>query len=106
VCVCSIRYPACSAHGLYYTVICGLPVSKQILHIIGQTARSGKKKFIEHKMCVLILGKKEFPDTECVFGFSLQLLSETFLILTRKERDMIKNPHRSSCKEYIILAKL
>jgi len=29
--------------------------------------------------------------TKCVFLFSLQLLSETFLILTRNERDMISN---------------
>jgi hypothetical protein len=29
-------------------------------------------------------------DIECVFRFSLQLLSETFLILRRVERDMVK----------------
>ena len=29
-------------------------------------------------------------NTKCVFWFSLQLLSETFLILRRNERDMIK----------------
>jgi hypothetical protein len=28
--------------------------------------------------------------TKCVFWFSLQLLSETFLILSRNARDMIK----------------
>jgi len=33
-----------------------------------------------------------------VFWFSLQLLSETILILARTERDMIKNSYRSSCK--------
>jgi hypothetical protein len=34
-----------------------------------------------------------------VFAFraSLQLLSETFFILRRTERDMIKNVYRSSC---------
>jgi hypothetical protein len=30
-------------------------------------------------------------NTKCVFLVSLQLLSETFLILRRTERDMIKN---------------
>ena len=34
----------------------------------------------------------------CVFWFSLQLLSETFLILRRTERDMIKNEYLSSSK--------
>jgi len=32
------------------------------------------------------------------FVFFLQLLSETFLILRRIERDMIKNVYLSSCK--------
>jgi hypothetical protein len=30
-------------------------------------------------------------DIKCAFGFSLQVLSETFHILGRTERDMIKN---------------
>jgi hypothetical protein len=33
----------------------------------------------------------------CV-SISLQLLSETFLILGRNERDMIENVYRSACK--------
>jgi len=35
--------------------------------------------------------KKKLLNIKCVFGFSVQLLSETFLILRRTERDMIKN---------------
>ena len=35
--------------------------------------------------------KIKLLETKCVFWFSLQLLSETFLILRRNERDMIKN---------------
>ena len=34
--------------------------------------------------------KKTLLNTKCVFWFSLQLLSETFLILRRNERDMVK----------------
>ena len=39
-----------------------------------------------------------------VFLFSLQLLSETFLILRRTERDMIKNVCWSSCKVPLFFA--
>jgi len=35
--------------------------------------------------------RKKLLNTKCVFWFSLQLLSEIFLILRRSERDMIKN---------------
>ena len=38
-----------------------------------------------------------------MFWFSLQLLSETFLILRRTERDMIKNVYRSSCNVLVIV---
>jgi hypothetical protein len=34
--------------------------------------------------------KKELLNKKCVFWFCLQLLSETFLILWRTERDMVK----------------
>jgi hypothetical protein len=34
--------------------------------------------------------KKKLLNTKCVFLFSLQLLSETFLVLRRNERDVIK----------------
>ena len=37
-------------------------------------------------------------NTKCVFWFSLQILSVTFLILRRTERDMIKHVYWSSCK--------
>ena len=48
--------------------------------------------------------KKMLLNTKCVFWFSLQLLSETFLILRRTERDMIKNLNWSSCKVPDILS--
>jgi len=36
-------------------------------------------------------------NIECVFRFPLQLLTETFLILRRNERDMIKNVDWAPC---------
>ena len=64
-----------------HVVICGLPRYTMFLHIIsknGTNFEEKKKKFAEHKMCVLI---------------SSQRLSETFLILKRNERDVIKYVH-------------
>ena len=42
---------------------------------------------------------------KCLFWFSLQLLSETFLILWRIERDMITNVYWSSCKVSVIIVR-
>ena len=74
VCVCSLSYPACNAHAPY----CHLwPArSTTFFHIISQTARFSKKK-------KKLLNKN-------VFWFPLQVMSETFFILGRTERDMFK----------------
>jgi hypothetical protein len=48
VCVCSLRYPACNAHARHI-VICGLPRSTIVFHVIWHTAQLRK----EHKVCVL-----------------------------------------------------
>jgi hypothetical protein len=83
VCVCSLSYPACSLHVLYYIVICAL---------------SGFHFF----PCYLINGtiKKNLLDINCVFWFSVQVLSVKFLILRRIQWDII-NVHmlssRNSC---------
>jgi len=50
--------------------------------------------------------KKKLLNTKCVFWFSLQLLSETFLILRRKEQDMPKSVHWSPCKVPITLVRV
>jgi len=52
----------------------------------------------------MIFGEK-FIEHKIVFGFSLQLLSATFSILNRTERDMIRNVHRSSCKVLVIIVR-
>jgi hypothetical protein len=59
-------------------------------YLINGTIFGEEKKVIEHKT---------------VFRFSLQLLSETFLILIRTQRDIIINVHRSSCKVPVILVR-
>ena len=45
---------------------------------------------------------KMSSNTKCVFWFSLQRLSETFLILRRNDRYMIENVYRSSCTVPVI----
>ena len=74
MCVCSLRYPACNAHGPY----CYLwPVWLYSIfphYLINGTIFG--KKIIELEIRVLI---------------SCALRSETFLILRRTERDMVKN---------------
>jgi hypothetical protein len=49
-----------------------------------------------------IFEKKVLLKTKCQVWLSLQLLSETFLILRRNERDMIINVYWSSCKVPVI----
>jgi hypothetical protein len=74
---------------MHHIVICGLPRLTIFFHIISQTAQL----------------KKKLLNTKCVFWFSLQILSETFIILRRNERDMIKNVHWTSCTVPFILVQ-
>ena len=50
--------------------------------------------------------EKNISNTKCVFWFSLQILSETFLILRRTERDIIKNVYWSSCEVPAIIVRI
>jgi len=87
--ICGLRYPACNAHSTYH--LGPAPLYKIFKHyLINDTIFEKKKK-------VLI--------TKRVFWFSLQLLSETFLILRIIERVMIKDMYRSSCKVPVILVR-
>ena len=47
---------------------------------------------------------EEVIDLKSVFWFSLLILSQTFLILRRTQRDMITNVHRSSCTVPLLLS--
>ena len=46
---------------------------------------------------------KQLLNTKCVFWFSVQLLSATFLILRRIQRDVIRTVYRSACKVQLLL---
>jgi hypothetical protein len=72
-----------------HTVICGLSGSKLFFHIISQTVRFWKKKATGDAIHVLIS----------------TTLSETFLILERAEREMIKNLYWFSCKVPVIIGR-
>ena len=55
-----------------------------------------------HKQCNF---GKEFLNINRVFRFSIQIWSETFLILRRIQRDFIINVKTSSCKVPVIHSK-
>ena len=88
-----IPWEIMAKHGIRmrHIVICGLPRSTI---------------FFSHYLINGTIFEKKSLNTKCVFWFSLQLLSETFLILRRTERDMIKNVYRSSCKIPVILCEI
>ena len=52
---------------------------------------SGCIAFFPHFLTNGTIFGKTLPNIKCLFLFSLQLLSETFLILRRTERDITKN---------------
>jgi len=70
-------------------VVFGFSVSTIFCHFISQTARFSGGKFIEKK---------------CVFWFSVQILSDTFLILRINGRDVIKNVYWSLCQVPVIFS--
>jgi len=48
---------------------------------------------------------ESLSDIKNVLRFSLQLMSETFLILRRIQRDIVINVCRSSCKMSVIVVR-
>jgi hypothetical protein len=87
--VCSLKYPTCNAHA----PCCHLwpaPLYNIFPHYLINSKIFEKIKVIEIK---------------CVFRVSLQLLSETFFVLRRNGRDVIKNVYWSSRSVPVILAR-
>ena len=89
VCVCSLRYPPCIAHALYYYVWCVRPYRLFPHYFINGTF-SGKKLL----------------NIKCVFWFSLQLLSKTYPAVRIINRNVIKNVYSYSRKVPGILVRL
>jgi hypothetical protein len=85
-CICSPRYPACNGHAPYFH-LWPAPLYNIFPHY-----------FINGTIF-----EEKLWNLKCVFRVSLQLLSETFLILRRIEWENIKNVHGSSCKVPVIL---
>jgi hypothetical protein len=85
---CRLAQPAYNAYKPYWDVICGPSGSITFCDIITLTAR-----FSEKMLWIM----------KCVFWFSLQLLSKTFLILKSIQRDIVINAKTSSCKVPVIL---
>jgi hypothetical protein len=86
MCVCGLKYLACNAHAPYCHL---LPI--RLYNIFPYYLVKNRIFF------------KKKRNAKCVLRSPLQLLSETFLVLRRTERDMIKNVYRSSCKVSVIL---
>jgi hypothetical protein len=74
---------------MLYVVVCGL---------------SGSAVFLPHLINGTIFEKKLF-NINCVFWYSLQLLSETFLVLGRIQPDVMINIHRCSLKVSLIFVR-
>ena len=87
----SLTYPACNAHRPYRDLVPAQFYSilpHYLIHVTGMIFEKKKKNFKWNML-----------------WFSLQLLSETFLILRAIEHDMIKNVYWSSRKVHIILVR-
>ena len=83
VCICCLGYPACNAHASFCHPWPARLHSIIPLYLINGTIFWKKEEVNEHKS---------------VFWFSLQILSETFLVTRITGRDVNKNVYCSSCK--------
>jgi hypothetical protein len=86
----------------------GLPLERGGGSAVGR-GRAGRParlcNIFPHYLMNGTIFRKQLLDIKFVFWFSLQHLLETFLVLRRAERDMIKNVYWSLCKVSFILAR-
>jgi hypothetical protein len=86
------------------SVALGIQHATRVRHIVIY-GLSGCTIIFPHFLINGNIFEKTLLDIKCVFWFSLQLLSETFLILRRIKRDIITNVYRSSRKVPFILVR-
>jgi hypothetical protein len=89
--VCSLSCQECNAHAPCYIGICVQPECAV---------------FFPHYLINGTIFEKKLLNIKCAIWFSLQLFSETLLIIIRTERDMITIVYGSSCKVPVILGRL
>ena len=66
---------------------------------------SGSTTFVQYYLINCTIFGKKLMNIKRLFWFSLQFLSEIFLILRKIQRGIIINVNRSSCKVPVILAR-
>ena len=86
VSICSLSYSASKAHGLHYCHLWSIRLYENCLHY--QTHGT-------------IFGEM-LLNIKCISWFSLQILSEKFIILRRNQRDTVINVKKYSCKVPVI----
>ena len=84
----ALVYPACKTHEPFYIAFCDISGSTALISLISYTARFRRKVI----------------DIKYLFWFSLQLLTEAFLIPRKIRRYVIINVYSFSCKVPLFLS--
>ena len=109
VCVCSLRYPACKQHALYYIFICGLSFpTKYLPHYPIKGKIFQRKNIIEYKIFVLIFSttlfcnishSKKDPGKIFVLIFSTTLFWNISHSKKNPGKIFVTNIYRYLCKQ-------